>query len=99
MSPSTAVLLSLTCAFVGMAALAGAMDRHHEQMVGRAAVPPMRRRALQALGCVLLGISLGCCIAAWGASVGPIAWWGLLTLGAGGVVLLLSALGRRTPRR
>ena len=76
-----APLAALTLSFGGMAGLALAMDRHHEQVTGRAEVPRTQRRVLRWAASLLLALALAACIGAWGATVGLTAWCGLLTAG------------------
>lgn len=85
-----APLAALTLSFSGMAGLALAMDRHHEQVTGRSEVPRTRRRVLLWAGSLLLALSLAACIGAWGATVGLTAWCGLLTAGGLLVGVLLT---------
>ena len=89
-----APLAALTLSFSGMAGLALAMDRHHEQVTGRAEVPRTQRRVLRWVGSLLLALSLAACIGAWGATVGVTAWCGLLTAGG----LLVGVLLTYAPR-
>ncbi len=94
-----APLAALALAFAGMAGLALAMDRHHEQVTGRAeVVPHTRRRVLRWVGSLLLALSLAACIGAWGATVGVTAWCGFLTAGGLLVGVLLTYAPRLAPR-
>lgn len=82
MNTGLAVLLSWALALAGMAALALAIDRHHEQLTGARAQPRRRAALLQLLGVLLLAAAAVPCVQAWGASVGPLAWLGCLSAGA-----------------
>lgn len=89
-----APLAALMLSFSGMAGLALAMDRHHEQVTGSAEVPRTPRRVLRWAGSLLLALSLAACIGAWGATVGLTAWCGCLTAGG----LLVGVLLTYCPR-
>lgn len=81
--------LAFGLAYLGFLLLALAMDRHHRAMLG--GVPgPRRRRLCRLGGAALLGLSLLPCFAAWGWSIGPVAWCGVLSLAAFVLVLLLT---------
>ena len=84
----TTILCALGLTYAGMASLSLAMDRHHGQVFGRDAAPSVRR-ALQLAGGVLLALAIWPCVAGWSATVGVVAWLGLLSAGALGVALLL----------
>ncbi len=79
---------SLLCAavlawcFAGMTALSLAMDRHHEQLTGRAEPPAHQRRLLRMAGTALLAAPIWPCIGTWGVGVGLTAWFGWLTAAA-----------------
>lgn len=90
------VLLALTLAFAGFAGLSLSMDRHHRQVWRRT---PARRASVlyRALGIALIGGALGAAAAAWGLSVGIVAWLGLLTVAALAVALLLAFAPRTLP--
>ena len=96
MSEWLAGLLSLGLAFAGMAALAFALERHYEQLTGRRDTPPARR--LRCLGAALLLAALLPCVWAWGATVGSVAWLGLMSAGAVGCVAGISAAPRWAAR-
>lgn len=93
-----APLAALALAFAGMAGLALAMDRHHEQVTGRAEVPRTRRLVLRWVGGLLLALSQAACIVAWGATVGVTAWCGFLTAGGLLVGVLMTYAPRLAPR-
>ena len=83
-----ASLGALALASAGMAALAFAMDRHYEQLMGKREVPALHRWPLRLVGAVMLAAALLPCIAAWGATVGVVAW-----VGGGSAGALLAAGG------
>lgn len=63
-------------------ALSLAMERHQDQVVGRA-LPGNTTLAWRMTGVALLGLSLASCLASgWSGAVAVTAWVGLLTLGA-----------------
>lgn len=76
-----APLAALALSHAGMAGLALAMDRHHEQATGRAEVPRAQCLVLRAAASLLLALALAACTGAWGATVGFVAWCGFLTAG------------------
>lgn len=83
------LLLACMLAYAGFAALALAMDRHHQQAWH--GLPSARRRALLRLaGTVGLVASLVICIARSGTGAGIVLWSGLTTLVALTVALLLT---------
>lgn len=94
MNPLHASALALALAFAGMAALAFAMDRHHEQLTGALEVPAARRWLLRGAGTLALAAAAVPCVWAWGATVGPIAWLGWLSAAALGVAGLLGVAAR-----
>ncbi len=89
MAPLHASWVALALCYAGMAALALAMDRHHEQVTGQGDVPGPRRQALRWGGGLLLALALAACAAAWGLTVGLVAWCGFLTAGGLAVAWLL----------
>lgn len=81
--------ITLSLSFVGLAFLALAMRRHHQQVWGRA--PSRRvRLLLHLIGTVGLSASLVACIASAGWAIGPVLWFGLLSAASLVVVLLLT---------
>ncbi|MDR3002977.1 MAG: DUF3325 domain-containing protein [Acidovorax sp.] len=89
-----ASLLALALSFTGMAALAFAMDRHYEQLTGRYEIPLAQRWLLRCLGTVALVAAIFPCVAAWGTTVGAVAWLGWISVAALAVVALISAAPR-----
>lgn len=90
MTTGHASLLALSLALAGMAGLSFAMDRHHEQLTRLHALSARRRGLLRAAGTALLAAASVPCVAAWGTTVGAVAWLGFLSAGALPVALLLS---------
>ncbi|RYY73891.1 MAG: DUF3325 domain-containing protein [Comamonadaceae bacterium] len=93
MTSATFALAALSAcgmSLAGMTALSLAMDRHHWQVTGRHDVPRRTVWVCRVAGAVLLAVSLWPCVAAWGPTVGFLAWWGFLTAGAAATVTLLT---------
>ncbi|MDM0007270.1 DUF3325 domain-containing protein [Variovorax sp. J22G73] len=90
MTTAHASLIALALALAGMASLSFAMDRHHEQLTNQRDVPVRARWMLRVAGVALLAAAIAPCVAAWGASVGVVAWLGFLSAGALLVALLLA---------
>ncbi|MEE1922518.1 DUF3325 domain-containing protein [Pseudomonas sp. 148P] len=81
---STGLLL----AYSGMLGLCLGLERHYKQVWQR--VPgPRLRRALRIGGWLALGGSFAASVVAWGWAMGPIGWFGLMSLAGLGLVLLL----------
>lgn len=82
-----AVLVAFALCGAGFAGLALSMTKHHRDVFG---IPGSRHRrlAVRALGWGLLGLSLLSCHAIWGAAIGIVVWFGLMT-----VTALLVAIG------
>lgn len=94
-----AIFAALTSALGGFTALSLAMDRHWEGLHGRGNVPSdSTRRKLRWSGSGGLLVSLLVCLFVWGASQGWVAWAGMLTAAAIGLVLVLSYAGRAIVR-
>lgn len=90
-------LLALLAAGAGLMALCLAMPRHRRQL----RLAPPRRAAQQRLrwtGAAAIVLSLLFCSLAWGWSIGPVAWLGLLTLAGLGLVFLLPVVEQRSLR-
>ncbi|MBK1680952.1 DUF3325 domain-containing protein [Rhodocyclus tenuis] len=88
-------LVFFTC-YAGLLALSLAMDRHHAQVL-RGKPGRSRRLALRLAGWGLLGLALWLCSLAWGWAIGPVAWFGLLSAAAFGLVFLLPYAPRFVP--
>jgi hypothetical protein len=93
----------MTALLAGLAALAGftalclAMPRHHRQL--RKTAPRRRTQwLLRSTGAAGLALALLFSGQAWGWSIGPVAWLGLLTL-AGLTLAFLLPLAERLVRR
>ncbi|WP_311223808.1 MULTISPECIES: DUF3325 domain-containing protein [unclassified Acidovorax] len=88
--------LALSSCLAAFAALGLAMDRHYEDSYGRGKEPsPGLRRALRLAGTAGLLLSLWACLKAAGTSQGWVFWFGVMTLSALAVVLVLSYAPRR----
>lgn len=79
-------LVVLALGYAAMAALSLSMERHQEQVYGKAfgAMP------LRLGGWTLLAVALVPAIAAWGSAVGILAWLGFLTFAALGIGLQMT---------
>ncbi len=83
-----AVYLVFFGCYGGLLGLCLAMNRHHVQVLhGNPGRP--RRLVLRLAGWSLLGVALCLSSQAWGWAIGPVAWFGLLSLAALGLVFLL----------
>lgn len=93
--PSTALmaLMALLLGFAGFAALSLAMDRHQEQVLGRA-LTAAPNHGLRAAGTALLLLALGTCMLPQSQSVAAAVWLGLLSFAALAVAALLSYFPR-----
>jgi len=79
-------LIVLALGYAAMAAVALSMERHQEQVAGKAfAAGPLRLG-----GWALLAVALVPATAAWGTPVGILAWLGMLTFAALGVGLQMT---------
>ncbi|MDH4610862.1 DUF3325 domain-containing protein [Pseudomonas sp. BN102] len=85
---AAAFLAGLVLAYGGMLALCLGLERHYKQVWQRLPAPSLRR-ALRSGGWLALGASLAACVAAWGWAMGPVGWFGLMSLAGFGLVLLL----------
>lgn len=79
----------------GFAGIALSMRKHARDVLGKANTS-RRRLALRIAGWTLLALSLWSCFAAWGVSIGLVAWFGLATVAA---LLIAMALTYRAPSR
>ena len=84
-----AVCLVFFVCYAGMLALCLAMDRHHAQVIKGKKPHPPRRIGLRIAGWSLIAGALWLCSLAWGWAIGPVAWLGLLSAAALGLVFLL----------
>lgn len=74
-------------AYAGMVGLCQGMERHYKQ-VWQQLPTPLLRRSLRVSGWALLAASFAACVAAWGWAMGPVGWFGQISL-AGFVLILL----------
>ncbi|QQE87667.1 DUF3325 domain-containing protein [Azotobacter chroococcum] len=76
----------LLLAYTGMLGLCLGLERHYRWQQ----VPPAwLRRALRAAGWLALGLAFPACVQAWGVAMGPVGWFGLVSLMGFVLVLLL----------
>jgi hypothetical protein len=79
------MLLVLGLSFTAFTALSLAMEKHQQELHGKAAASPVRRTQWRVLGWVLLTVAFALCVVDHGWAMGPVLWLGALTLG--GMVL------------
>ncbi len=89
--------ISLGLALAAFTALSLAMDRHQEQVLGRALARPATLR-WRVLGWALLVVSLLPCLALGSTSLAITVWAGTLSFAALALGLLLSYAPRAVPR-
>lgn len=94
MSPLQASLIAVVLSFIGMTALAMAMDRHLVQLTPKRQITDAARHGLRGLGTLCLLGTLFVCVQAWSATVGVVAGLGFVSLGA----LLISVSMAVLPR-
>jgi hypothetical protein len=82
-------LLAFALTYGGFLALCLSMDRHHQDVMGGRRPGARRRYRLRGAGWALLALSAWPCIAAWGWTIGPVGWCGVLTAAALPLVFLL----------
>lgn len=89
---------ALVLAVAGFGSLALSMHKHHRDLFG---APPSRARAVafRAIGWPLLAGSIAPCVAISGLSVGIVLWFGLLTIAALVVALLLTYQRQSSERK
>ncbi|MBH3396759.1 MULTISPECIES: DUF3325 domain-containing protein [Pseudomonas] len=75
-------------AYAGMLGLCQGLERHYKQVWSRAC-PPALRVGLRSAGWLALLASLMMCTQAWGWAMGPVAWFGALSLAGLLLVMLL----------
>jgi len=75
-------------AYAGMLGLCQGLERHYKHVWNRAC-PPSWRRVLRGAGWLALALSLLLCAQAWGWAMGPVAWFGVMSLAGLVLVLLL----------
>ena len=79
---------ALAFAYIGMLALCQGLERHHKQVWHK--VPSLAmRRTLRGAGWLSLGLSFYCCGLAWGWAMGPVGWFGLMSLSGFALLMLL----------
>lgn len=87
---SALLLAGTALAFTGFSAKGLSIDRHYADIHGRGTEPSARLRLwLRVMGWIALLLSFATCIKASGWHIGPVAWCGVLSIAAWGVVLLL----------
>lgn len=88
MSEACLALLALLFAYAGSAGCGLAMERHRAHAFTR--VPGARALlALRVWGALCLALSLVACARAWGGPIGSVAWFAIVSVGAGVFTALL----------
>lgn len=87
-------LLALLVAVAAFASLALSMEKHHQDLLKKRPLP-RDRRAFRIAGWAGLVLSYALTVAFWGAAMGSILWFGLLSLAAALVLLTLSRIAAR----
>lgn len=75
------MLLALTLSFSAFTALSLAMEKHQQDLHGKAAAAPARRTQWRVLGWALLVAAFVLCVIDHGWAMGPVLWLGVMTLG------------------
>lgn len=78
----------LLLAYTGMLGLCLGLERHYRQVWQRAPSPWLRR-TLRIAGWLALALAFQACVLAWGSAMGPVGWFGLVSLTGFALVLLL----------
>jgi hypothetical protein len=72
-------LLALLLCLLGLAALCLGMNKHYKEHFRHA--PTLRRlRGLRTLGWLGLALAFAVCVAGWGWQIGPLLWFGWLSI-------------------
>ena len=79
---------ALAFAYIGMLTLCQGLERHYKQVWGK---PPAARlrRVLRVAGWLSLGLSFWFCGLAWGWAMGPVGWFGMISLSGFSLLMLL----------
>lgn len=73
------MLLSIALSYSGFTALSLAMDKHQQDLHGKAHASPARMRVWRWLGWIVLTAAFGLCVRNHGWALGPVLWLGALT--------------------
>ncbi|MDR6713458.1 hypothetical protein J2W83_003066 [Pseudomonas hunanensis] len=82
------IIGGLLFAYAGMLGLCQGLERHYKQVWARPC-PRGLRLSLRGLGWAALLASLVLCAQAWGWAMGPVAWFGAISLAGMVLVMLL----------
>jgi hypothetical protein len=85
---SLELILAALLAWVGMSSLCAGLERHFKQLWQRAP-SVLTLRTLRAAGWMALAASLATSVAAWGWAMGPVGWFGLVSMAGLAISLLL----------
>ena len=79
---------ALAFAYIGMLTLCQGLERHYKQVWVK---PPAARlrRVLRVAGWLSLGLSFWFCGLAWGWAMGPVGWFGMISLSGFSLLMLL----------
>ncbi|MES2869113.1 MAG: DUF3325 domain-containing protein [Pseudomonadota bacterium] len=75
-------------AYLGMLALCQGLERHYKHVWNKAPSPGLRR-TFRASGWLSLALSFYFCGQAWGWAIGPIGWFGLISVSGFTLLMLL----------
>lgn len=84
----TGFTAGMLLAYTGMLGLCLGLERHYRQ-VWQQVPPAWLRRSLRVAGWLALALSFQACVLAWGLAMGPVGWFGLVSLTGFVLVLLL----------
>lgn len=76
---SLPLLSAALLAFSGMLGLCLGLERHYKQLLN-ARPNAVLLKTLRALGWLALAASFAACVTAWGWAMGPVGWFGMLSL-------------------
>jgi hypothetical protein len=88
MAHPSVTIASLALCYAGLTGLCLAMGRHHQKVLQRQ-IAKGRALGFRAAGWALLTLSLVACVIGWGASVGVVVWFGVLSAAALIIIVLL----------
>lgn len=88
-----ALIAALLLAYSGMLGLCLGLERHYKQVWHR---PPSRasRHTLRVMGWLMLVASFAVSVQVWGWAMGPVGWFGLISMAALTLALLLPYVQR-----
>jgi hypothetical protein len=84
---------ALCASYTGFTAIALAMARHHRTLAHREPGPALKR-LLRIIGAAFIAGAFAACVPAWGWAIGPVAWFGVLSVAALAFVFLFALAPR-----